>query len=150
MPEEEPPPEESLSQASLRILFVCPHASAEGLVAATYFRAAAVRAGLEVAVDVVGTEPDEVNDPRVQAALRRQGFTIGWQPRLVTEVDARAANLIVSIGCEHRDIPTDKTIIEWPVPTVADDFDRCINAIHDRSEALAAELAASRDVADGG
>lgn len=128
------------------VLFVCPKASGTGLLAATYFQAAAVRAALDIHVEVAGTEPDIRNDARVEQALERQGYSIGWSPRLVTAFDLSAADLIVSLGCDHEALPTDKTIIEWPVAKLDEAFDSCVNAIHDRAEALAAEVAAARDV----
>ncbi len=60
----------------------------------------------------------------------------------MTSADTDAADLIISIGCDHMDIPTKKPIIEWDVPMLSDDLPGSMSAIHNRVEALAAELAA--------
>lgn len=124
-----------------RVLFMCPHAAGKSLLAATYFRAAAARAGLDVSINVAGPEPDARNMPNVQAALESQGYTISWEPKLVSREDTDNADLLVSVGCDHKAIPTHKTVTEWSVPMLSDDFSGSMNAIYEHAEALAAELA---------
>lgn len=126
-----------------RVLFVCPHAAGKSLLAATYFRAAAARAGLDVDIDVAGPEPDPVNMPDVQAALEAQGFAIGWQPRLVTAEDTAMADMIVSIGCDLAAIPTDREVLEWDAPMLSEDFAGSLRAIHEHAQALADAMAAT-------
>jgi len=123
------------------VLFMCPHAAANSLASATYFRAAAARLGLDVSVEVAGPEPDEVPMPAMAAALEAQGFSIGWQPRKVTEADTATADIMVSVGCDHAAIPTDKHIREWDAPLPSQDLPGCLAAVHAQAEALAAELA---------
>lgn len=125
------------------VLFLCPHAAGKSLLAATYFRAAAGRAGLDVVIDVAGPHPDAENIPNVAAALERQGYAISWNPKLVSALDTATADVIVSIGCVHDDLPTTMPIREWEVPMLSDDFDAAVRAIHERSEELAAELRAT-------
>lgn len=120
-----------------RVLFVCPHAAGKSLLAATYFRAAAARHGLEVELDVAGPEPDQTNMANVVAALTAQGHTIGSTPRLVSEADTEAADVIISVGCPVDDIPTSKPVTEWNVPMLSEDFDGSVQAIHSAAEALA-------------
>lgn len=122
------------------VLFMCPHAAGKSLFAATYFRAAAARAGIDVEIDVAGPEPDPANMPNVEAALEDQGFTISWHPRLVTADDVAAAELIISVGCDHASIPTDQPITEWDVAMLSDDFEASMRAIHAHAEALVAEI----------
>lgn len=126
-----------------RVLFLCPHAAGKSLFAATYFRAAAARTGMNVEIDVAGPEPDAENMPNVTAALEAQGYAISWNPRTVTRDDTLAAELTVSIGCDHSSIPADQAIIEWDVPLLSEDFDASMRAIHHNAEALAAELGRS-------
>jgi protein-tyrosine-phosphatase len=133
-----------------RVLFLCPHAAGKSLLAATYFRAAAARAGLDVAIAVAGPEPDDVNMAPVEAELESQGFRIGWQPKLVADIDVEAADIVVSIGCDHASIPGTPDITEWDVPTLSDDFAGSVRAIHTRAEALAAGLAHPRPPAVSG
>ncbi|MDH3194171.1 MAG: hypothetical protein OEY55_02185 [Acidimicrobiia bacterium] len=124
-----------------KVLFMCPHAAGKSVIAATYFRAAALRLGLDATARVAGTDPDDAVMATVRAALESEGYVIEFRPRLVTSADTSAADLIVSIGCDPAEIPTDKSIIEWDVPMLSDDLPGSMSAIHDRVEALAAELA---------
>lgn len=126
---------------STRVLFLCPHSAGKSLAAATYFRAAAIRSGLEVELDVAGPDPDADNMASVTEALRAQGYTIDWNPRLVTAADTEAADLVISVGCEPGTIPTEGAVIEWHVPMLSEDFDGSMGAIHREAEALAADLA---------
>ena len=120
---------------------MCPHSAGKSLAAATYFRAAAFRAGLDVHIAVAGPEPDEVNMPNVVEALTAQGYRIDWHPHLVTEQDTTDATHLISIGCDHDAIPTDKRIVEWDVPMISQDLPESLRAIHDRCEDLARNLA---------
>jgi protein-tyrosine-phosphatase len=121
---------------------MCPHAAGKSVIAATYFRQAAAKLGLDATARVAGTDPDEAVMDNVRQALKGQGFAIEFQPSLVTSADTAAADLIVSIGCDLAEIPTDKRIVEWDVPMLSEDLHGSMAAIHDRVEALAAELAA--------
>jgi len=122
------------------VLFMCPHSAGKSLAAATYFRAAAARAGLEVDIAIAGTDPDEVNMPTVTSALSAQGFTIDWNPRLVSAEDTERADIIVSVGCDPTQIPTDQEIVEWHVPMLSDDLPESLRSIHDRAEEMATQL----------
>ncbi len=125
---------------STNILFMCPHAAGKSLFAATYFRAAANRAGIDVTINVAGPEPDEVNMANVQTALEDQGYTISWHPKLIERTDTDTADIIVSVGCDHDQIPTDKPITEWNAPLLSEDFTASMTAIHAHAEALANQL----------
>ena len=129
---------------TMSVLFMCPHAAGKSLLAATYFRAAAARAGLDVSINVAGPEPDQHNMANVQASLESQGYTIDWEPQLVTNDDTDNADVLVSVGCDHNMIPTAKTITEWDVPMLSDDFPASMHAIHQFAESLATELSAVR------
>jgi protein-tyrosine-phosphatase len=127
---------------TIRILFLCPHAAGKSVFAATYFRAAAARLGVDATADVAGPEPEPDLGPRVRQALHDQGFVEQWRPRLVTEHDTDLADMIVSIGCDHSTIPTDKAVVDWEVPLLTDDFAGAMAAIHQLSESLARRVAA--------
>lgn len=122
------------------VLFMCPHSAGKSLAAATYFRAAAARSGLDVSISIAGTDPDEVNMPNVVAALADQGHTIRWSPTLVTAQHTEAADLLVSVGCDHELIPTDQPITDWQVPMISEDLLASLRAIHEKAEALALQL----------
>lgn len=125
---------------TIHVLFLCPHAAGKSVLAATYFTAAAARVGLDSTADVAGPEPEDDLGPRVRQALHDQGFIEQWQPRLVNEQDTASADMIVNIGCDRSTIPTDKTIIEWDVPLLRDDFQGSMAAIHQLAEILARDL----------
>ena len=123
-----------------RVLFLCPHAAGKSVLAATYFTAAAARLGLDATADVAGPEPEADLGPRVRQALRDQGFIERWHPRLVNQHDVGAADTIINIGCDRSAIPTDKTVIEWDVPLLTDDFAGSMAALHALVEDLARTL----------
>jgi protein-tyrosine-phosphatase len=125
---------------TVRVLFLCPHAAGKSVLAATYFRAAAARIGVDATADVAGPEPENELGPRVRQALRAQGFVEHWQPRQVNEQDAATADIIVNIGCDRSMIPTIKPVIDWEVPLLVDDFSGSMAAIYQLAESLAASL----------
>ncbi len=125
------------------VLFLCDHSAGKSLLAATYFRAAAARAGLDVAIDIAGPDPDEQPMPNVVAALESQGHTVSWNPRRVTEEDLSNADEVVSIGCSLDDLPLDcrtSPIIEWDVPMLSQDFDGAVRSIFAAAESFAASF----------
>lgn len=122
------------------VLFMCPHSAGKSLAAATYFRAAAARSGLDVSIAIAGTDPDDVNMANVEAALTDQGHTIGWSPTLVTAEHTAAADLLVSVGCDHALIPTEEPITDWEVPMISEDLLASLRAIHEKAEALAQQF----------
>lgn len=122
------------------VLFMCPHSAGKSLAAATYFRAAAARLGLDVSIEVAGPDPDEVNMPHVVEALTHQGYTIGWDPRLISEADTVKADVLISVGCEAENIPTSDPLVQWEVPLISVDPAGSLQAIHELAEQLATEL----------
>lgn len=128
---------------TVNVLFMCPHSAGKSLLAATYFKAAAARRAVEVHIDIAGTDPDDVPMPVVQEALAEQGFGVGWLPAAVTEADTAGADMIVSIGCAHGEVPTTKHIVEWDVPMISTDLAGSMQAIHELAEELAASLQGS-------
>jgi protein-tyrosine-phosphatase len=126
---------------TVSVLFLCPHAAGKSILAATYFRAAAARIGLDAVAEVAGPEPEDDLGPRVRKALGDQGFVEHWRPRLVTERDTALANKIVNIGCDRSMIPTDASVIDWDVPLLTEDFAASMAAIHQLAESLALSLA---------
>lgn len=135
----------TLRTGTTHVLFMCPHSAGKSLLAATYFRAAAARKGLDVAIDVAGPDPDPHNIARVQAALEAQGFTIGWTPRKVVADDTAKADHVISIGCDHSELPAADEITEWEVPMLSEDFEAALQAIYGRAEAFAESLQSSAE-----
>lgn len=126
---------------TIHVLFLCPHSAGKSVLAATYFRAAAARLGVDAIADVAGTDPDDDVMPNVKAAIEAQGFVITDAPRLVSAGDVERADIIVSIGCDRSEMLRDD-VVEWEVPMLSDDFAGSMNAIFERSEALARTLQA--------
>lgn len=126
---------------TIHVLFLCPHSAGKSVLAATYFRAAAARLGVDAIADVAGTDPDDDVMPNVKAAIEAQGFVITDAPRLVSAGDIERADIIVSIGCDRSEMLRDD-VVEWEVPMLSDDFAGSMNAIFERSEALARTLQA--------
>ena len=131
----------SRSSSQTKVLFMCPHAAGKSLFAATYFRAAAARLGIDAVAAVAGPEPDAHNMTNVAKAIEDQGFSIGFHPKLVDATDAEDADILISIGCDVGSIPTNKTIEAWDVPLLSEDFEGAMLAIHGHAEDLAASLA---------
>lgn len=126
---------------TIHVLFLCPHSAGKSVFAATYFRAAAARLGVDAIADVAGTDPDDDIMPDVKAAIEAQGFVITDAPRLVSASDTERADIIVSIGCDRSEMLRND-VVEWEVPMLSDDFAGSMNAIFERSEALARTLQA--------
>ena len=126
------------------VLFLCPHAAGKSILGATYLRAASARLGVDVTVTTAGTDPDAQVMPTVHTALTAQGFLVDMQPRLVGEADTARADIIISIGCEHAKVPTAKSIIEWNVPMLSEDFAGAVQAIHAKAEQFARTLLRAR------
>lgn len=124
------------------VLFLCPHSAGKSVFASTYFRAAAARIGVNATADVAGTDPDAEVMANVRAALEAQGFGITDKPKLVSSSDTDSADIVVSIGCSHDEIPA-ASIIEWDVPMLSNDFSGSMNAIHRHVELLVHSLSES-------
>lgn len=127
-----------------RFLFLCDHSAGKSLLAATYFRAAATRLGLDVEVDLAGPDPDEHVMPNVAAALAAEGHAIGWEPRRVTAQDLTDADQVINIGCDLDSLPEADAcdnMTTWDVPMLSVDFDGSVEEIRRRADALAVRLA---------
>ncbi len=124
---------------STKVLFLCPHAAGKSVLAATYFRAAAARVGVDAVAEVAGTDPDDAVMPNVRTAIEAQGFKVTDSPRPIGPADIQGADIVVSIGCDHPDVAAE-ALLEWDVPMLSDDFDASMNAIHAHAEALASSL----------
>jgi protein-tyrosine-phosphatase len=124
---------------TIHVLFLCPHSAGKSILAATYFRSAAARLGLDADAGVAGTDPDDEVMPNVRAAIEAQGFSVTDAPRLVSPGDLDRADIVVSIGCDHHAVPAE-SIVEWDVPMLNDDFGASMQAIHEHVESLATRL----------
>lgn len=128
---------------SRTVLFLCPHNAAKSVIAVAYFQALAAERGLDWRADSAGTEPSPEVSPTVVQLLSAEGFDVGAQhPRHVTAEDLRSACRIVSMGCDVKQLATDKAITRWDnLPAVSEEPDAARAAIRARVEGLVAELA---------
>jgi protein-tyrosine-phosphatase len=126
------------------VLFLCIHNSGRSLAAKVLLEHYA-----EGRVDVrsAGSEPAGQLNPSVVAILRERGLDPSREfPKALTDADARAADVVVTMGCgDTCPVHPGKRYLDWELPDpaglpveavrpVIDDIDR-------RVRALLAELA---------
>ena len=91
------------------VLFMCPHGAAKSLMASAYFQKLAKERGLNVRVDLAGTEPDEQLSKGVVAQLQKNGYAIPIEkPRAATAADMQRADIVISMGCDLSKLPAPK------------------------------------------
>ena len=134
-----------LSQASkqAQVLFLCPHGAAKSVLASTYFKELAAQRGLRVVVDFAGTEPDPAIAPVVANHLKQHGYPVPARaPRLVTDADVHAADIVISLGCDLARVPgtAGKDVRQWEVPGPGEHLDESAAAIRARVIELVDEL----------
>lgn len=127
------------------VLFLCPHGAAKSVLASAYFQRAAKERGLNVRVDSAGTEPDEQVSFVVANHLTKTGYTVPIaKPRKVTSADITAADVIISIGCDLKNLPAQpaaNALRRWDeVPAPSEDFAGADDAIKKRVLDLIEEL----------
>ena len=126
------------------VLFVCVHNAGRSLAARVLLEH---HAGGRVEVRSAGSEPASELNSAVVAALAERGLDAsGDHPRALTVGDARAADVIVTMGCgDACPVYPGKRYLDWPVADpaglplevvrpIVDDIDR-------RVRGLLAELA---------
>jgi arsenate reductase len=125
------------------VLFMCPHGAAKSVLASAYFQRAAKERGLNVHVLSAGTDPDAQVSPKVAAHLRSNGYDVPVdKPRRVTAEDMAAADVVVSLGCDLRDMPPRRgTLLTWDdVPAPSEDFAGADQKIRERVTRLVDDL----------
>ena len=116
---------ESRKSTASTVLFMCPHGAAKSVLASAYFRRVAKERGLNVRVETAGTDPDPEVSPRVADHLKKGGFDVPVaKPRRVTEADMAVADVVISIGCDPKSMPSPRGTLErWDdVPAPSEDF----------------------------
>jgi len=125
------------------VLFLCPHNSAKGVIAAAYFQRIADARGLPYSADSAGTEPDAAMNPTVVALLQQEGFDVsGYVPRLLTARDFNEASVVITMGCDvDSQVSAGVHVEHWDdVPPFSVDAPVSARKIREKVEALAAEL----------
>jgi arsenate reductase len=123
------------------VLFLCPHGAAKSVLASAYFQRLARERGLNVRVDSAGTDPDAEVSPAIAAHLKKNGYPVPIEkPRRVTTSDLEAADVVISMGCDLKDLP-DGRLVRWDdVPGPSEDFARADERIRERVVQLIDEL----------
>lgn len=129
------------------VLFMCPHGAAKSVLASAYFQRLAKERGLNVRVLSAGTEPDPQVAPAVAQHLMKNGYEVPFsKPRRVTPDDVTSADVVISIGCDLKDLPAPRgTLMKWDdVPAPSEDFARADQRIRERVVELIDELVAKQ------
>jgi protein-tyrosine-phosphatase len=125
------------------VLFMCPHGAAKSVLASAYFQRLAKERGLNVRVMSAGTDPDSEVSPAVASHLAKNGYDVPVsKPRRATADDIAAADVIISLGCDLKDLPAPRgTLLKWDdVPAPSEDFARADQKIRERVTQLVEDL----------
>ncbi len=127
------------------VLFLCIHNSGRSLAAKVLLEH---YANGRVEVRSAGSEPGHQLNPSVVAVLRERGLDTSREfPKPLTDGDARAADVVVTVGCgDTCPFYPGKRYVDWELPDPAglpvEDVRPIIDAIDRRVQALLAELTA--------
>ena len=125
------------------VLFLCPHGAAKSVLASAYFQRVAKERGLNVRVESAGTDPDPTVAPAIAAHLKKNGYEVPVAtPRRVTAADMAAADVVISIGCDVKDLPPGSgSLRQWDdVPPLSEDLSRAEQMIRELVVQLVDEL----------
>ena len=125
------------------VLFVCPHGAAKSVLASAYFERLAKERGLNVRVLSAGTDPDPQVAPAVVNHLAKNGYAVPVRkPRRATPEELATADVVISIGCDPKDLAARQGTLErWDdVPAPSEDFARADAKIRERVTELVDEL----------
>jgi arsenate reductase len=127
------------------VLFLCIHNSGRSLAAKVLLEHYAVG---RVEVRSAGSEPGHQLNPSVVAVLRERGLDTSREfPKPLTDGDARAADVVVTMGCgDTCPFYSGKRYVDWELPDPAglpvEEVRPIIDGIDRRVKALLAELTA--------
>ncbi|HXR54560.1 MAG TPA: arsenate reductase ArsC [Acidimicrobiales bacterium] len=127
------------------VLFLCIHNSGRSLAAKVLLEHYAVG---RVEVRSAGSEPGHQLNPSVVAVLTERGLDTSREfPKPLTDGDARAADVVVTMGCgDTCPFYPGKRYVDWELPDPAglpvEEVRPIIDDIDRRVQALLAELTA--------
>jgi arsenate reductase len=127
------------------VLFLCIHNSGRSLAAKVLLEH---YANGRVEVRSAGSEPGHQLNPSVVAVLRERGLDTAREfPKPLTDADARAADVVVTMGCgDTCPFYPGKRYVDWELPDPAglpvEEVRPIIDDIDRRVQALLAELTA--------
>ena len=125
------------------VLFLCVHNSGRSLAAKVLLQH---HARGQVEVRSAGSEPAEQLNPSVVTVLEERGLDpTGEFPKRLTDDDARAADVVVTMGCgDTCPFHPGKRYLDWDLPDPAglpvEQVRPIVDAIEQRVLALLAEL----------
>ena len=131
------------SSKATTVLFMCPHGAAKSVLASAYFRRVAQERGVNVHVMSAGTDPDALVSPAVASYLAKNGYEVPVaKPRRATPDDMATADIVISIGCDLRELPAPRGTLQlWDdVPALSEDFAAADTKIKQRVLQLIEEL----------
>lgn len=127
------------------VLFLCTHNAGRSLAARVLLES---YANGSVDVRSAGSDPATHLNPSVVAVLEERGLSVtGEGPKLFTDTDARAADVVVTMGCgESCPVYPGRRYLDWdiedpaglpvePVRKVVDEIDRRVRHLLDELEA---------------
>lgn len=129
------------------VLFLCVHNSGRSLAAKVLLEH---HASGQVEVRSAGSEPAEQLNPSVVAVLEERGLDPTREfPKALTDDDARAADVVVTMGCgDTCPFYPGKRYLDWELPDPAglpvERVRPIVDAIDQRVQALLVELVPSR------
>ena len=123
---------------------MCPHGAAKSVLASAYFQREAKVRGLNVLVGIGWfTDPDAQVSPAVASHLKKNGYKVPIaKPRRATADDMAMADVVISIGCDLKDLQAHRGALQqWDdVPALSDDFAAADTKIRERVIRLIEEL----------
>lgn len=131
------------------VLFVCPHGAAKSVLASAYFQRLAKERGLNVRVVSAGTDPDAQVAPAVANHLTKAGYQVPvTTPRRATAEDIATADVVISLGCDLKDLPAPQgKLLKWDdIPAPSEDFARADEEIRKRVIELVDEIVRKRQM----
>lgn len=133
-----------MSVENIRVLFLCPHNAAKGVIAAELFNQLMEEKQLSWVADSAGTEPDSEVMPATVELLNERGIDVSaYKPRHVTEQDFERADYIISMGCDVAELSplAAAKITDWSdIPPVSQQPKEAFQAISRNVEKLIATL----------
>jgi protein-tyrosine-phosphatase len=99
-----------------------------------------------------GTDPDSEVAPAIASHLKMNGYEVPLpRPRRVTGDEMATADVVISIGCDLKDLPAPTgRLLQWDdVPSTSEEFTRADERIRERVIELVDELARCRHSAVG-
>jgi arsenate reductase (thioredoxin) len=125
------------------VLFVCVHNAGRSQMAAALLHR---YAGGRIRVRSAGSDPAEVVNPAVVAAMAEVGVDVSRAvPALLTDDDARAADVVVTMGCgDACPVFPGRRYVDWDLPDPSGQPVDVVRGIRDeidrRVRGLVAEL----------